>query len=81
MLAANVVAPVVGAASTLLVRVPPGTLLYGLALFAGILLYMGVSDIVRQAHAGAAAARPALVATLLGVACIHAVAQLGGWAH
>jgi ZIP family zinc transporter len=51
MLAVDAIAPVVGAASTLLFSVPDQGLLVYLGVFAGFLLYIGASDILPEAHA------------------------------
>jgi ZIP family zinc transporter len=53
MLLVDAAAPVLGAASTLLVQIPPGGLLLYLGFFAGFLLYIAVSDILPEAHSGA----------------------------
>ena len=53
----DALAPVVGAASTLLFTVPPDVLVLYLGFFAGFLLYIGVSDILPEAHSGAHPAR------------------------
>ncbi len=45
------VAPVLGAASTLLFQVPASFLVLYLGFFAGFLLYIGASDILPEAHA------------------------------
>jgi ZIP family zinc transporter len=80
MLVLDAIAPVLGAASTLLFQVPaPGLMLY-LGFFAGFLLYIGVSDILPEAHSGA---RPATAIrliglTALGAAFIFGVARLAG---
>ena len=57
MLVLDAVAPVAGAASTLLFQVPPAALMLYLGFFAGFLLYIGVSDILPEAHSGARPAR------------------------
>ena len=44
------VAPVLGAASTLLFKVPAHFLVLYLGFFAGFLLYIGASDILPEAH-------------------------------
>jgi len=46
----DAVAPVLGALSTLLFIVPPHFLVWYLGFFAGFLLYIGVSDILPEAH-------------------------------
>lgn len=50
-LALDALAPLVGAALTLLVRVPDSGLLVYLGMFAGFLLYIGASDVLPEAHA------------------------------
>lgn len=52
----DAVAPVIGAASTLLFELPPYALMLYLGFFAGFLLYIGISDILPQAHSKARAA-------------------------
>jgi zinc transporter ZupT len=70
MLTINALMPLVGAASTLLLRVPPSVLLLYLGVFAGFLLYIGASDILPEAHA-----QPREVPTphLIGLTCLGAV--------
>jgi ZIP family zinc transporter len=51
LLLLDAVAPVVGAASTLLFTVPDRGLLFYLGAFTGFLLYIGASDILPEAHA------------------------------
>ncbi|MCQ8771462.1 ZIP family metal transporter [Streptomyces sp. AA8] len=50
MLAADAVAPLVGAASTLLFTLPAGFLGVYLGFFGGVLLYLATSDILPEAH-------------------------------
>jgi len=50
MLVVDALAPVLGAASTLLFHVPPSILVLYLGFFAGFLLYIGASDILPEAH-------------------------------
>jgi len=50
MLLVDALAPVFGAASTLLFNVPDSWLVLYLGFFAGFLLYIGASDILPQAH-------------------------------
>jgi ZIP family zinc transporter len=64
MLLVDALAPVAGAASTLLVELPPGTLASYLGFFAGFLLYISASYIVPEAHTRAAP-RTALVLSML----------------
>jgi ZIP family zinc transporter len=46
----DAIAPVLGAASTLLFVLPPQYLVLYLGFFAGFLLYIGASDILPEAH-------------------------------
>lgn len=69
MLVLDAVAPVVGALSTLLVQIPPYALMVYLGFFAGFLLYIGVSDILPEAHSGA---RPATAIKLMGLTALGA---------
>jgi zinc transporter ZupT len=69
MLVLDAIAPVVGAASTLLFQVPPAVLMIYLGFFAGFLLYIGVSDILPEAHSGA---RPATAVRLIGLTALGA---------
>jgi len=78
MLGLDALAPVLGAAATLVFSVPPSALLLYLGFFAGFLLYIGVSDILPEAHSGA---RPAtairlITLTALGSAFIYVVARV-----
>jgi zinc transporter ZupT len=50
MLLADAIAPVLGAASTLLFRVPDHYLILILPFFAGGFLYLGASDLLPEAH-------------------------------
>lgn len=64
MLVLDALAPLAGAAVTLLFHVPDRGLLVYLGVFAGFLLYIGASDILPEAHAE----RPSLVTLALTVA-------------
>jgi zinc transporter ZupT len=46
----DMAAPVVGAASTLVIAFPPGALPWVLAFFSGFLLYIGASDLLPEAR-------------------------------
>lgn len=46
----DAVAPILGAASTLFIRISPHFLVLYLGFFAGFLLYIGASDILPEAH-------------------------------
>jgi len=69
MLILDSLAPVAGAASTLLFRVPPAMLLLYLGFFAGFLLYIGASDVLPEAHSQN---RSAITGTLIGLTCLGA---------
>ncbi len=71
----DAVAPVVGAASTLLVRVPEEGLSLVLAAFSGFFLYIGASDLIPESHH----AHPKLlttIMTLLGATVLYAAITL-----
>ncbi len=53
MLVLDASAPMIGAASTLFFQVPVSALIVYLGFFAGFLLYIGVSDILPEAHSNA----------------------------
>lgn len=74
MLVLDAMAPVLGAASTLFLQVPPLGLMLYLGFFAGFLLYIGVSDILPEAHSGA---RPATAVKLIGLTCLGAAFAFG----
>jgi zinc transporter ZupT len=67
LLLLDAVAPLVGAASTLLFTVPGTGLLLYLGAFAGFLLYIGASDILPEAHANHPS-RLTMVMTVFGAA-------------
>src|SRR4029453_1593837 len=71
----DAVAPVMGAASTLLFRLPEEALSIVLALFTGFFLYIGASELIPEAHP----AHPKFlttVMTLLGAAVLYAAIRL-----
>jgi ZIP family zinc transporter len=75
LLAVDCLAPLVGAAMTLLFSVPDDVLLGYLGAFAGFLLYIGASDILPEAHAE----HPSLATlslTVTGVAAMYGVTAL-----
>lgn len=80
MLVLDALAPVLGAASSLVLQVPASVLMLYLGFFAGFLLYIGASDILPEAHSqsgpGAAAGLTGL--TCLGAALIFIVVRLAG---
>jgi len=69
MLGADAIAPVAGAASTLLFRLPPAMLAVYLGFFAGFLLYIGASDILPEAHTQAS---PRATVVLVALTCLGA---------
>jgi zinc transporter ZupT len=71
----DAVAPVMGAASTLLFRLPEEGLSIVLALFSGFFLYIGASDLIPESHH----AHPkslTTVMTLLGAAVLYVAIRL-----
>jgi len=75
MLLIDAVAPIIGAASTLLISAPQWVLVYLLPFFGGGFLYLGASDLLPEAHQQ----NPPLVsllATLGGFALIFAIVQV-----
>lgn len=77
LLLLDAVAPVVGAASTLLFTLPDTGLLLYLGVFAGFLLYIGASDILPEAHANHPS-RLTLVMTISGAALMWVLIQAIG---
>ncbi|OIR07097.1 zinc transporter ZupT [mine drainage metagenome] len=80
MLLLDALAPVLGAASTLLFHLPPGVLTLYLGFFAGFLLYIGASDILPEAHSEirSSTALSLMGLTFLGAAFIFVVVRLAG---
>jgi len=74
LLALDAIAPVLGAASTMLFRLPPSGLVIYLGFFAGFLLYIGASDILPEAHARESS-RLTLILTILGALTIFIVTR------
>ncbi|MFF0016873.1 ZIP family metal transporter [Streptomyces sp. NPDC005374] len=77
MLAADAVAPLVGAASTAFVTIPEGLLGGYLGLFGGALLYLAAAEILPEAH-HEHPARSTLLCTVAGVGFIWLVVGLAG---
>ncbi|MFF0298760.1 ZIP family metal transporter [Kitasatospora sp. NPDC004614] len=75
LLAADAVAPVTGAAITLLFTIPEHLLGLYLGFFAGFLMYLATSDILPEAHSPHPS-RTTLVCTLLGVGFMWLVVGL-----
>lgn len=71
----DAVTPLLGAALTLLVHVPPTGLLIYLGVFAGFLLYIGASDVLPEAHAHHPSAAT-LALTVAGAALMWGVIAL-----
>jgi zinc transporter ZupT len=69
MLVLDAFAPVLGAASTLMFRVPATILMLYLGFFAGFLLYIAASDILPEAHSQN---RPAIGGSLIVLTCLGA---------
>jgi ZIP family zinc transporter len=72
LLGLDAVAPLLGAASTLLFSVPDGVLSLYLGFFAGFLLYLATADILPEAHSRQPS-RLTFACTLLGVAAMFGV--------
>jgi zinc transporter ZupT len=69
MLLVDALAPLVGVLSTLAFTIPPFQLMTYLGFFAGFLLYIGVSDILPEAHSRAG---PGVALRLIGLTCCGA---------
>jgi ZIP family zinc transporter len=78
MLVVDALAPIAGVASTLAFTIPPHQLMLYLGFFAGFLLYIGVSDILPEAHsrAGPGTALRLITLTCSGVAFIYAMVRI-----
>lgn len=70
----DAIAPVLGAASTIALQVPPAVVIAYLGFFAGFLMYIGASDILPEAHSRHSS-RLTLVMTLVGVLFMYLVTQ------
>jgi ZIP family zinc transporter len=75
LLLLDAVAPMLGAASTLLFTLTEAQLLLFLSFFAGFLLYIGASNILPQAHAKSPS-RLTLAMTILGTVLIFLVTRV-----
>jgi ZIP family zinc transporter len=73
-LACDALAPVFGAASTLLFTLPEHVLVLYLGVFAGFLMYIGASDILPQAHSKQSSVST-LMLTLLGALFIFIITR------
>ena len=78
MLAVDALAPLVGVLLTLAFAIPPFQLMVYLGFFAGFLLYIGVSDILPEAHsrAGPGVAVRLIALTCAGAAFVYTVVRL-----
>jgi ZIP family zinc transporter len=74
MLALDALAPLAGAASTLLVQLPAPFLPLYLGFFAGFLLYIGAADILPEAHSHRSSALT-IALTCLGAAFVFVVTR------
>ncbi len=80
MLAADAVAPILGALSTLLFSLGDESLALYLGAFAGFLLYLAAADILPEAHAKHPS-RLTLLSTLVGVGLIWLIVANSAGAH
>jgi zinc transporter ZupT len=73
LLLLDAVAPVLGAASTLIFQAPPDIMTIYLGFFAGFLLYIGAADVLPEAHSRKGATHPAglVLITCLGAAFMY----------
>jgi len=71
----DAVAPVLGAASTLFFKLPTNALVLYLGFFAGVLLCIGASDILPEAHSPNPTYKPMLM-TFLGVLFIFLITRV-----
>lgn len=71
----DAVSPMIGALSTLFFKISPHFLLWYLGFFAGFLLYIGVSDILPEAHSKFSSYK-LIGLTLLGVIFIFLITRL-----
>jgi zinc transporter ZupT len=78
MLVIDAVAPLAGVLLTLAFTIPPFQLMTYLGFFAGFLLYIGVSDILPEAHsrAGPGVALRLIALTCCGAAFVYTVVRL-----
>lgn len=76
-LALDAIAPLAGAALTLLVHIPTQGLLIYLGIFAGFLLYIGASDILPEAHADHSSGKTVAL-TVLGALTMFGILSVIG---
>ncbi len=75
LLAADALAPLLGATSTLALHVPDRMLLVYLGVFTGFLLYIGAGEVLPEAHTPRPS-RIALVLTVVGAALMYGITGL-----
>lgn len=75
-LAIDALAPILGAASTVLFVIPEQYLIYYLGAFAGTLLYIGASDILPEAHSKGSSVKT-IALTCLGALLIYVILHFG----
>lgn len=75
LVALGALAPIAGVVLALFVDIPTDALLAFLGFFTGLILYIGASDILPQAHSKASS-RTSLLFTLLGVVFMYFVSQV-----
>jgi zinc transporter ZupT len=75
MLALDALAPIAGAASTLLFQIPASSLVLYLGFFTGFLLYIGAADILPEAHSHRSSVFTIFL-TCLGAAFVYVVIRL-----
>ncbi|HSP38011.1 MAG TPA: ZIP family metal transporter [Frankiaceae bacterium] len=75
LLALDALAPLLGAALTLLINVPDRDLLIYLGVFAGFLLYIGASDVLPEAHADHPSSAT-IAMTVLGTGIMYVIIAL-----
>src|SRR5712691_8387224 len=73
----DAVAPVVGAASTLLLRLPDEVLGFCLALFAGFFIYISASDLLPESYHDHPTVWTTAM-TILGIATVYVAVRLAG---
>lgn len=75
LLLVDSLAPILGVITSLFLRLPPLWLLIYLGFFAGFLLYIGVADILPEAHSDRSS-YTTISLTILGIILIYGVTQL-----
>jgi zinc transporter ZupT len=79
LLVVNALAPVTGALLTNVLRIDPALLPFQLAFFAGLLLYLGASDLLPQVHDEPSV--PLIVSTLGGLGAAGLLVMVLGHPH